>query len=254
MRRVSCLFALMVSFAAPILGQSPPAQPPNQYSAPSIVPSLGKYVGVVKVQWDDDGRDMTLLEDYSYVDPAGLTWLAPKGLKTDGASIPQVAWTIIGGPFEGTYRYAAVIHDAACDRKDRSWEATHEMFYQAMLTSHVAEEKAKIMYAAVYHFGPRWELTRVVTNILQTDLAAAVASIQSTTHAVNSEAHVASNTPTDLHTKQDFTVQFVPTPKTFTQADFDSLKTMIEQQETAKPGSVTLEEIRNYQPTKPITP
>ena len=43
------------------------------------------------------------------------TWTAPKGAKVDGASIPQLFWTPIGGPFEGKYRYASVIHDTECD-------------------------------------------------------------------------------------------------------------------------------------------
>src|ERR1035441_4686270 len=56
------------------------------------------------------------------IDPDGLEWKAPKGLVTDGASIPQIAWTPVGGPFEGLYRLAAVVHDAA-----RSEEHTSEL-------------------------------------------------------------------------------------------------------------------------------
>ncbi len=64
------------------------------------VVSPGYFVGVVKTLWKEDGRNMTLLEDLSYVDPDGLEWKAPAGSTTDGASIPQMAWSIIGGPFK----------------------------------------------------------------------------------------------------------------------------------------------------------
>jgi len=118
--------------------------------------TTGRYIGPVKTEWDKGGRKMTLLSSFEYVDSANEHWIAPKGSVVDGASIPQFAWSIIGGPFEGLYRDASVIHDVACDEKKRPWNVVHETFYWAMLTSGVNTTKAKIMYAAVYHFGPRW--------------------------------------------------------------------------------------------------
>jgi hypothetical protein len=99
---------------------------------------------------------MTLLDDFGYVDAGNFAWKAPKGHKIDGASIPQVFWTFIGGPFEGKYRNASVVHDHECDVKQRPWRAVHRMFYNASRCGGVEEAKAKVMYAAVYHFGPRW--------------------------------------------------------------------------------------------------
>jgi hypothetical protein len=99
---------------------------------------------------------MTLLDSFEYVDPARLAWEAPKGHKIDGASIPQVFWTFVGGPFEGKYRNASVVHDYECDVKRRPWRAVHRMFYNASRCGGTEETKAKVMYAAVYHFGPRW--------------------------------------------------------------------------------------------------
>jgi hypothetical protein len=74
------------------------------------------------------------------------------------ASIPKWAWSFIGGPYEARYRDAAVIHDVACVEKKRSWKATHEMFYFAMLAAGGLYDtwQTKVMFAAVYHFGPRW--------------------------------------------------------------------------------------------------
>jgi hypothetical protein len=49
-----------------------------------------------------------------------------------------------------------VIHDFYCDSKKRSWQDTHKVFYYAMRAANVDEKTAKIMYGAVYLFGPRW--------------------------------------------------------------------------------------------------
>lgn len=117
----------------------------------------GHFVGQLLLVPDADGVRMRLIAPYEFVDAAGGAWMAPAGTFSDGASIPQVAKSFIGGSWDGRYRNAAVIHDVACALKNRPWEAVHLMFYHAMLASGVPSRTAKIMYAAVYHFGPRWE-------------------------------------------------------------------------------------------------
>jgi hypothetical protein len=70
----------------------------------------------------------------------------------------------MGGPFEGKYRDASIVHDWYCDLRTRSWQNVHLVFYEAMLTSGVALSRARLMYAAVYWGGPRWSDT-VVSNL-----------------------------------------------------------------------------------------
>ncbi len=120
---------------------------------------FGRYIGRVVAAWNPDNRTMTLEEDFGYVDPNGVEWISPKGSKVDGASIPRFAWAIVGGPFEGHYRNASVIHDVACEAKSRPWQQVHRAFYTGMLASGVDPLKAKVMYGAVYHGGPRWNRT-----------------------------------------------------------------------------------------------
>jgi len=127
--------------------------------------TFGTFVGDVVAKWNDDGRTMTLTEPFAYLDPTGSRWEAPKGTTVDGASIPQFAWSIIGGPFEGNYRNSSVIHDVACVEKKRPWELVHQTFYTGMLASGVSTVKAKVMYAAVYHFGPRWPVQQVIRHV-----------------------------------------------------------------------------------------
>jgi hypothetical protein len=119
---------------------------------------FGWYVGRVVTAWDENHRTMTLLEDFGYVDPSGVQWRAPAGSRIDGASIPRIAWSIVGGPYEEAYRNASVIHDVACVDKSRPWQQVHETFYYAMRASGVGALKAKLMYRAVYIGGPKWSL------------------------------------------------------------------------------------------------
>lgn len=121
--------------------------------------SKDKFVGKVTVEWLNDGRSMKLLNRFSYIDPNGELWDVPKKTIVDGASIPKVFWSIIGGPYEGNYRKASIIHDYYCNKKVISWEKVHLMFYNACITEGTSIIKAKLMYAAVYAGGPRWEPT-----------------------------------------------------------------------------------------------
>ena len=118
----------------------------------------GAFEGQVLASWHDDGRTMTLLEPFAYVDPATARWLAPQGSEVNGASIPQAFWSVIGGPFAGRFRNASVVHDVACVERAAAWEDVHWMFYEACRCGGVGVAKAKLMYYAVWQFGPRWEI------------------------------------------------------------------------------------------------
>jgi hypothetical protein len=116
---------------------------------------FGHFIGKFVADFSEDGRKVTLVEPFAFVDPFGKEWDVPTGYKTDGASVPSVLWALYP-PFTGSYRQAAVIHDYYCDNEERSWQDTHKVFYFAMRAANVDEQTAKIMYGAVYLFGPRW--------------------------------------------------------------------------------------------------
>ena len=101
-------------------------------------------------EWLPDGRDMRLREDFAFVDASGRVWKAPKGSVVNGASIPQALWWS-GGPFEGRYRSASVVHDVFCAEapKTATWQAVHRMFYDAMIVSGEEKARALVMYRAV---------------------------------------------------------------------------------------------------------
>ncbi len=121
---------------------------------------------LITLETDPETRDFRLAkEPLVYVDPAGQEWLAPVGTKTDGASIPTIFLSLAGDRFEREYLNAAVVHDAYCDRRNkgqasyqtRPWRAVHRMFFEALIAGGAAPAKAKLMYAAVWMGGPRWE-------------------------------------------------------------------------------------------------
>jgi hypothetical protein len=107
---------------------------------------------------------MRLIEDFGFMEADGLHWPVPRHSTVDGASIPQALWTLIGGPWEGKYRDASVVHDYYCAVRSADWRSVHRMFYRAMLVSGVSVRRAKVMYVAVYFGGPRWN-EMVVENV-----------------------------------------------------------------------------------------
>lgn len=117
----------------------------------------GEYYSTPKTEWLSDSDGMKLLEAFRYKDPAGRMWTAPSGSVINGASIPRIAWAIVGSPYQMPYRDASIIHDHYCDSMERTWEETHRVFYDAMLTSRTSESEALIKYWAVVRGGPRWD-------------------------------------------------------------------------------------------------
>lgn len=140
------------------------------FSTPAIAKEkeyFGKFNGEPKllVKSNTNGRPtFILLEPFSFKDPNGLLWNTPKGAEVNGASIPQVAWSIFGGPMSGRYINASIIHDHYCKIKTRTAHDTHRNFYYGMLANGVKKTKARTMYFAVRTFGPSWKLVEG-TNI-----------------------------------------------------------------------------------------
>ncbi|EKT4097529.1 DUF1353 domain-containing protein [Stenotrophomonas maltophilia] len=120
--------------------------------------SAGEFTKPVTVNLLPNGM-IELANDVIYTDDAGRKWRAPKGTIADGASIPRMFWSVIGGPLDGDYRNASIIHDVYCVSRSMPWREVHRVFYEAMLSSKVDPYKARVMYAAVYHFGPRWNIS-----------------------------------------------------------------------------------------------
>lgn len=212
------------------------------------LPRYGHFEGQIDTRWLEDGRRMALLSDFRYIDPDKVVWEAPRGSVIDGASIPQIAWSFIGGPYEDRYRPASVIHDVACVNKQRPWDAVHLAFYRAMRASGVGPKKAKIMYAAVYYFGPRWP-HHVVAVVPEDAVAARSDSLRvalATSGAVEFEVRdhyidslgalgQMEKIPSGM---KEITARVVPPANSMTPDEFDKLQQRIRKQ------NLSLEQIR----------
>lgn len=125
-----------------------------------------------------------------------------------------------------------------------------------MRTSGVETWRAKIMYAAVYHFGPRWPRQVEVLNLRVTQTP--VAKERALTGAkLGSTAEIVGVRPRgrtfiEILTNQpetgDFDIRVLPPPPRLKDSDFERLKQTITALEPSELGGLSLEEIRNYQP------
>jgi Protein of unknown function (DUF1353) len=130
----------------------------------------GKFLDPLKVEFITHAKPrpiVKLLKRFRFRDPNGLVWTVPLNTEVDGASIPQVFWSVMGGPFEGAYINASVIHDHYCDAKSRNEHDTHRVFYNGMMAAGVETWRAKLMYWAVASFGPKWKFINPPTKTPQ---------------------------------------------------------------------------------------
>jgi hypothetical protein len=132
----------------------------------------GHYSGYVEARWENDGRNMTLLSELRYTDPNGVVWIAPTGSVVDGASIPRSLWSLMGGPFEGKYRNASVLHDVSYDQHTKPWQECDRMFYNACRCSGVSAVEAGTMYYALRKFGRHWNAPKAAPVKVGEDIVA----------------------------------------------------------------------------------
>ena len=178
MMRVIFRGLALFAAAACLVGCGSHAQPPWLEGAIRGPNKWGYYSGLPETRWDSDGRSMTLLSELRYTDPNGQIWIAPAGAVVDGASIPRSCWSLMGGPFEGKYRNASVLHDVAYEERKRPWQDCDRMFYNAMRCSGVGMVEAKTMYYALYKFGHHWDVpVKKAKRVKPSDLAAANALV-----------------------------------------------------------------------------
>ena len=158
-KRVIQLFAFFGFMAALAAygADNRPAEVSEAEQSVSVESKWAYFDGDPVTKWNPDGRTMTLLTELRYTDPQGFVWIAPIGSVVDGASIPRYLWSIMGGPFEGKYRNASVLHDVAYGEHNRPWQECDRMFYYAMRCSGVSVAEAKTMFYALCRFGHHWK-------------------------------------------------------------------------------------------------
>jgi hypothetical protein len=153
-----------------------------------IDPSKGKFKGKLAVEFSSstsgDGHPVEiifLLEPFSYIDSRGVEWNVPAGFISDGASIPNYLWAILGGPYSGPYRDASVIHDYYCRTRTRPWQHVHLVFLEAALHRGTGKSLAQTMYAGILLDGPRWDDVQKADTLSRGVRKAQLVPTQSTT-------------------------------------------------------------------------
>jgi hypothetical protein len=145
----------------------------------------GKFTGDLVLKPLPDGRNMKVVNDFTYTDWTGHTLTARAGFVSDGATIPRAVWSLVGGPWDGAYRDAAVVHDVGCVSHKYTWRDTHRLFYEAMLDAGVDRSLALTMYWGVLVGGPRWEVvstsTAETSEALQGEISKDLGKLSETT-------------------------------------------------------------------------
>lgn len=230
----------------------------------------GEFKGDLILNDGASSEETQLVNDFTFIDPQGYEWKAEEGLLIDGTSIPRHFWTILGPPFRDAYRKASVVHGAACARKDEPWENVHLMFYYAMKAEGVDSIKAKVMYAAVYLFGPRWPFTKKLPkefitsddvqkfseeNKISTDNNAiefhpysytekiTISRPQYSPMRIKLDIDNAHDQTITTITKKGYVLSSIPATSQLSHKDFEALKKLIKEREESE-TPVTLEEIR----------
>ncbi len=126
----------------------------NANPSPNSVKNT-EFIGELVLELSDSSM-ATLKRDFGFRDSSGTVWIVPAGTQTDGASIPAAFQSVIGSNFDNQFLKAVVIHDYYSSTRERSYQSTHKMLFEALLAAGVSNFKAKIFYAAVQTSGPRW--------------------------------------------------------------------------------------------------
>lgn len=120
-----------------------------------------KYLTGLKLKLSEDNMHFILEDNFEIIDKRNIKWVAPKGMITDGASIPKWLRPVIGDPFKGKTLEAAVIHDAYCVTKLRSQKDTHRIFRELCRDNGVSYLRAWIMWSAIRIYNkiknPKWK-------------------------------------------------------------------------------------------------
>lgn len=111
------------------------------------------FLDSLQVEWIKHNTWKTL-QDMTYKCKDGIHIIVPKDTITDFASIPRIAWSIIGHP-AGRYVQASVLHDWLYSSQYFSRKVADKVFYEAMVSLKVKWWRRDIMFRAVRLFGAK---------------------------------------------------------------------------------------------------
>lgn len=88
----------------------------------------------------------------------GKTIRVPQFFQYDGASVPPMAWQLIGTPFNPRFMIPSVFHDWLYHTHQLERDAADSIFHALLIENGVGRTRASLMCAAVESFGGAyWE-------------------------------------------------------------------------------------------------
>ena len=113
---------------------------------------MSHFLGAYILRPLRDGRTRVVRESFGYrASSVPCTIMVPVGFKTDLASIPRLAWSLM--PPMGRYEAAAVVHDWLYWSQELCREDADAVFLDAMIYSGVGIVSRTIIHRAVRMFG-----------------------------------------------------------------------------------------------------
>jgi hypothetical protein len=125
----------------------------------ALAVGAGRFHGRVILEWVDDSpfiATMRLVEEFSFEQASGKSWVVPARTTLDGRFAPPLFTQLMGHPFEGGFRKTAIVFDYVAKDMTRPWPESHRMFYEASVVEGVLPIEAKVMFMLMNAGGPRW--------------------------------------------------------------------------------------------------
>jgi len=114
---------------------------------------MSHFIGNGILEFLPDGRQARVITYLIFVDSRGVSYSADPGQIVDGASIPRFFWRLMGSPFVGRHRRAALVHDGEYIKRKYTRLEVDRMFLEALKVDGVGLIKRQTMYRIVRAFG-----------------------------------------------------------------------------------------------------
>jgi len=121
------------------------------FSGVALAAGKGHFQGRVILEWVDDSpfiATMLLVDEFSFQQANGKSWVVPAQATLDARFAPPLFTQLMGHPFEGGFRKAAVVYDYVAKDMTQPWEAS--------IVEGVLPIEAKVMFMLMNAGGPRW--------------------------------------------------------------------------------------------------
>lgn len=129
------------------------------FSGLALAADKGRFHGKVILEWVDDSpfiATMRLVEEFSFQQANGKSWVVPAQTNLDGRFAPPLFTRLMGHPFEGGFRKTSIVYDYVVKDMTQPWPEAQRMFYEASVVEGVLPIEAKVIYMLMNAGGVRW--------------------------------------------------------------------------------------------------